>query len=328
MAAQGDLLIHNIGHLVTMNDAREVLTDAWLLARDGFIAALGTGNPPRAEGTPRHDARGGIATPGLINTHHHFYQTMARAYTPGNNLPLLPWLAHMNRLWRTFTADDLALCTSLALAEMMLTGCTNAADHHYVVPEGSGDCFDAQFRAAEEMGVRFHMGRGSMDIASDLIGAWAVQTTDAIMQDCEPAAAKLPWTPRRVAGVRCSLRRAPPRPRAAGCWSNRQGMPANTISGLHSHCGETVDEDKYSQEHFGMRQWNTSRIAAGILRACGSRTASHFTDEEIRWLGTRRIGVAHCPYANMRLGSGICRGERPACRRGEGRHRRGWQRVK
>ena len=117
---------------------------------------------------------------------------MARAYTPGNNLPLLPWLAHMNRLWRTFTADDLGLCTSLALAEMMLTGCTTAADHHYVVPEGSGDCFDAQFRAAEEMGVRFHGGRGSMDIASDLIGAMGGANDGRDHGRLRPAAAKLP----------------------------------------------------------------------------------------------------------------------------------------
>ena len=89
MTAPGDLLIFNIGHLVTMNAAREVLRDAWLLARNGFVEAVGTGAPPRVESTPTHDARGGIATPGLINTHHHFYQTMARAYTPGNNLPLL-----------------------------------------------------------------------------------------------------------------------------------------------------------------------------------------------------------------------------------------------
>ena len=145
-APRDDLLIRNIGHLVTMNAARDVLRDAWLLARGGFIAALGTGDAAaRGRRTPVHDARGGIATPGLINTHHHFYQTMARAYTPGNNLPLLPWLAHMNRLWRPFTAADLHLCSTLALAEMMLTGCTTAADHHYVVPAGSGDVFAAQF---------------------------------------------------------------------------------------------------------------------------------------------------------------------------------------
>ena len=131
----GDLLITNIGHLVTMNATRKIPRDAWLVARGGFVEAVGTGTPPPAtNGLPAHDAHGGIATPGLISTRHHFYQTMARAYTPGNNLPLLPWLAHMNRLWQPFTADDLHLCSK----KMMLTGCTTAADHHYVVPRGSG----------------------------------------------------------------------------------------------------------------------------------------------------------------------------------------------
>ena len=306
MATVGDLLIHNIGHLVTMNAAREVLTDAWLLARDGFVTALGTGTPPRAEGTSQHDARGGIATPGLINTHHHFYQTMARAYTPGNNLPLLPWLAHMNRLWHTFTADDLHLCTSLALAEMMLTGCTTAADHHYVVPEGSGDCFDAQFRAAADLGVRFHGGRGSMDTASDLIGPWAVQTTDTIMEDCarlrrtyhDPA----PGSWQQVFLAPCAATSASRELlEQSAAYAREHGL------GLHSHCGETVDEDRYSQERFGMRPVEYFADCGWDFEGVWFAHGIHFTDEEVRWLGARRIGVAHCPYANMRLGSGICR---------------------
>ena len=304
------LLVKNIGHLVTMNAARDILRGAWLRAdADGFIAALGAGEPPsgpEAAGVPVHDARGGIATPGLINTHHHFYQTMARAYSPGNNLPLLPWLAHMNRLWRPFTAQDLHLCTRLALAELMLTGGTTAADHHYVVPENSGDGFGAQFAAAAELGVRFHGGRGSMDVPSDLIGGWAVQTTDAIMADCarlhrnfhDPA----PGSFRQMFLAPCAATSASGELlRASAAYAREHGL------GLHSHGGETVDENTFSLERFGKRPVEYFADCGWDFEGVWFAHGIHFNDEEIAWLGARRIGVSHCPNANMRLGSGICR---------------------
>ena len=303
------LLVKNIGHLVTMNTARETLCDAWLLAdADGFISALGTGEPPRerVENVSVHDARGGIATPGLINTHHHFYQTMARAYTPGNNLPLLPWLAHMNRLWQPFTAEDLRLCSRLALAEMMLTGCTTAADHHYVVPEGSGDCFGAQFAAAGELGVRFHGGRGSMDVPSDLIGGWAIQATDAIMADCARLHREFhdsaPGSFRQVFLAPCAATSASGELlRMSADFAREVGL------GLHSHCGETLDEDTFSQERFGRRPVEYFADCGWDFEGVWFAHGIHFNDEEVAWLGSRRIGVSHCPNANMRLGSGIAR---------------------
>lgn len=303
------LLIKNIGHLVTMSAARDILRDAWLLAdANGFIAALGVGEPPAEQvaGVPVHDARGGIATPGLINTHHHFYQTMARAYSPGNNLPLLPWLKRMNRLWRPFTADDLHLCSRLALAEMMLTGCTTAADHHYVVPEGSGDCFGEQFRAAAELGVRFHGGRGGMDVPSDLIGGWAIQTADEIMADCARLHRDFhdssPGSFRQVFLAPCAATSASGELlRMSADYAREHGL------GLHSHCGETVDENTFSLERFGQRPVEYFAGRGWDFEGAWFAHGIHFTDEEIAWLGARRIGVSHCPNANMRLGSGICR---------------------
>jgi 8-oxoguanine deaminase len=306
MHPPGDLLIKNIGYLVTMNAGREILRDAWLRARGGLIEAMGTGMPPDAAGVPVHDARGGIATPGLINTHHHFYQTMARAYSPGNNLPLLPWLAHLNRLWQPFTADDLHLCSQLALAEMMLTGCTTAADHHYVVPAGSGDHFTAQFAAAELLGVRFHGGRGSMDVPSGLIGAWAVQTNAEIMADCERLRRDYHdpgWGSfRQVYLAPCAATSASRELlEASAAYARAHGL------GLHSHCGETVEEDRYSQAHFGLRPVAYFADCGWDFEGVWFAHGIHFNDEEVDWLGARRIGIAHCPHANMRLGSGICR---------------------
>lgn len=302
------LLIKNIGWLVTMDAARTVRRDAWLLAADGFVTATGTGAPPAdlAAGATVLDARGGIATPGLINTHHHFYQTMARAYTPGNNLPLLPWLAHMNKLWRPFTAEDLHLASKLAMAEMMLTGCTTTSDHHYVVPAGSGDNFATQFRAAGELGIRFHCARGGMDVPSPLIGDWAIQTADEIMADVvrlhrdfhDPR----PGSFRQVFLAPCAATSASRELLTlSAAYAREQGL------GLHSHCGETVDEDKFSLEKFGRRPVEYFADCGWDFEGVWYAHGIHFTDEEVAWLGARKIGVAHCPYANMRLGSGICR---------------------
>ncbi len=299
------LLVKNIGHLVTMNATRTVLRDAWLLAEDGMVTATGTGTPPAGAGEV-HDARGGIATPGLVNTHHHFYQTMARAYTPGNNLPLLPWLAHMNKLWRPFTADDLHLASKLAMAEMMLTGCTTTSDHHYVVPRGSGDNFAAQFRAADELGVRFHCARGSMDTTSGLIGDWAIQTADEIMADVvrlhrdfhDPK----PGSYRQVflapcAATSCSRELL----QLSAAYAREHGL------GLHSHCAETMDEDVFSLEKFNRRPVEYFADCGWDFEGVWYAHGIHFTDAEVAWLGQRKIGISHCPYANMRLGSGICR---------------------
>jgi 8-oxoguanine deaminase len=300
------LLIENIGHLVIMDAERRVLRDAWLLSTDGFVVSFGTGEPPSAGDFERLDAKGGIAIPGLVNTHHHFYQTMARAYTPGNSQPLLPWLAAMNKLWKSFTAEDLYLCSKVAFAEMMLTGCTTAADHHYVMPRGGGDFFAAQFLAAEEMGVRFHCGRGSMDTTSELIADWAVESTDYILKDSERLVERFHdggrGSSRQVYLAPCAATSA-----SAPLMEGSAALAKTHNLGLHTHCGETVAENDFSVEKFGVRPIeyfaNRGWDFEGVFFAHGI----HFNDEEIAWLGERRIGVAHCPYANMRLGSGICR---------------------
>lgn len=300
------LLIENIGHLVLMDRERSVLRNAWLWAENGWIKGCGSGALPEIGEIQRFDARGGIAIPGLINTHHHFYQTMARAYSPGNNLPLLPWLAHMNQLWKEFTAEDLYLCTQLALAEMMMTGCTTTVDHHYVMPRGGGDFFGAQFAAAARLGARFHGGRGSMDVTSPLIGEWAVQSTDEILTECEELIAEYhdarPGSFRQVFLAPCAATSASiPLMEGSAALAKTHGL------GLHTHCGETTDEDTFSMKQFGVRPIEYFAARGWDFEGVWFAHGIHFNDEEIRWMGEHRIGVAHCPYANMRLGSGICR---------------------
>lgn len=301
------LLITDIDFLVTADAEQKVLTGAWILAKDGFITSFGSGTPPKAEGdTATLSGKGKILTPGFVNTHHHLYQNMARAYTPGNNLPLLPWLAHMNKLWKQFREDDLHACTRLGLAELMLSGATTIADHHYVFPKGAKDMTAAQFDAAEIMGARFQASRGSMNVRSDLISDWALQDEDTILAETEQLVHDFhdaePGSYRQIIIAPCA---------ATSCSESLLEKSAALAKkyqlGLHTHCGETVAENEFSIEKFGLRplayllergwDYDLTWLAHGI----------HFNDQELSQLSQYGIGVAHCPNANMRLGSGICR---------------------
>ena len=301
------LFIYDISYLVTMDHERRVLRDAWIWIEDGFIKELGTTAVPSAlpENISKLSGSGKILVPGLVNTHHHFYQNMARAYTPGNNLPLLPWLKHMNMLWKNFRENDLNLCTRLGLAELMLSGATTVVDHHYVFSEGSENMIDTQFEAASLMGVRFHASRGSMNVKSDLISDWALQSEDTILEDTERLISKYhshdkgSW--KQIIIAPCA---------ATSCSESLLKSSAKMAKkhrvGLHTHCGETVAENEFSLKHFGCRpldyllecgwDYNRAWLAHGI----------HFDNSELESLSAQGIGVAHCPNANMRLGSGIC----------------------
>ncbi|MCH6258600.1 amidohydrolase family protein [Puniceicoccaceae bacterium K14] len=302
-----NLLIENIDFLVTANQEQRILCGAWLQIEDGFIRGFGTDSAPSVpQDYPRLSGRGKIATPGLVNTHHHLYQNMARAYTPGNNQSLLPWLANMNKLWEYFREDDLYICTKLGIAELMLSGATTIADHHYVFPRDAKNMTETQFEASDQMGVRFHASRGSMNFKSDLISDWALQDEDTILADTEALITKHhvsePGSYQQVIVAPCA---------ATSCSKSLLIASAQLAKlydvGLHTHCGETLAENEYSVEKFGARpleylldcgwDYDNAWLAHGI----------HFDDEELATLAKHGIGVAHCPNANMRLGSGICR---------------------
>lgn len=301
------LVLKNIGHLVTMNPQREVLRDAYVVSVGGWIREIGTGPVPEFAGAEVVDARGGICLPGLINTHHHMFQNLARAFTPISNLPLLPWLAGHMPLWKGFTPDDLFVATQVALAELMLSGCTLSSDHHYLFPAAaSRDILDAGFLAAESMGVRYVGCRGSVNNPSDIMPEWACQKTDEILVDCQRLFDRFhdakPGSMRQVAFAPCTV---------FGCEGTLYKETARLARKLkvrmHTHSGETIAENVDAVATLGMRpveclsayEWEGDDIwlAHGI----------HFNDAEVAHLTRNRMGVAHCPCSNMRLGSGVCR---------------------
>jgi 8-oxoguanine deaminase len=301
------LILKNIGHLITMNPERAVLRNAWVAAENGRITSLGTGKAPRWTDAEVVDGRGGIAMPGLINTHHHMFQNLARAYGPISNLPLLPWLAGHIPLWKQFSEEHLYLATQVALAELMLSGCTLTSDHHYVFPKGrSAQLLDAGFHAAAAMGCRYVGCRGSVNNPSDIMPDWACQDADTVLSDCQRLYDRFhdssPGSMQQVAFAPCTV---------FGCSGDLYRETARLARKLkvrmHTHCGETIPENKESVARLGCRplqymarhEWEGDDIwlAHGI----------HFTDREVGHLTRHRMGIAHCPVSNMRLGSGICR---------------------
>ena len=307
MLKPASLLLKNIGQLVTMDAQRSVLSDAWLLAEGGLVKSLGSGPPPKVGGVRVLNARSGIVTPGLINTHHHMFQNLARAFEPISNLPLLPWLAGHMPLWRHFTPDDLFLATQVAAAELMLSGCTLTSDHHYLFPrDGSIEMLDAGFEAAAVMGIRYVGCRGSVNQPSDIMPEWATQDLDVILADCQRLHGKYHQTGReamaQIAFAPCTV---------FGCsgehYRESAKLARHLKTRLHTHCGETIAENRDSRERLGSRPfaymakhgWEGDDVwlAHGI----------HFNDREVAHLTRTRTGIAHCPCSNMRLGSGICR---------------------
>ncbi len=302
------LVVTNIGHLVTMDAARRTLREAYVVAEEGKITAVGTGLVPPGllENAEMIDAKGGIATPGLVNTHHHMFQNLARAYTPIANLPLYPWIKGHMPLWQRMTPEDLYLAGQVAMVELMLSGCTTTSDHHYVYPRGQGISLEPLFRAAEQLGIRFTACRGSMDTASEIIPEFATQSIDEIIADSLEMKARFhdpsPNSMRQVAlGPSAVLSVTGDLLRETAKIADAENLR------LHIHCGETAGEllraDQLHQcrplTYLARNGWDTNNIwiAHGI----------HFNDQEVHHLGTHQMGVAHCPCANMRLGSGICR---------------------
>ena len=300
-------LIKNIGHLVTMDADRRILRDAWILAEDGILRSLGTGPAPRSNGAEVVDARGGIALPGLINTHHHMFQNLARAFAPIASLPLLPWLAGHMPLWRRFNPDDLHLATQVACAELMLSGCTLTSDHHYLFPrDGSAAMLDAGFAAAAEMGLRYVGCRGSVNLPSDIMPEWACQDLDVILADCQRLHDRFHQRGRgamsQVAFAPCTV---------FGCSGEhyRESARLGRSLGvrLHTHCGETIPENRDAVKALGSRPFPYMARHGWEGEDVWLAHGIHFNDREVARLGRTGTGVAHCPCSNMRLGSGVCR---------------------
>jgi cytosine/adenosine deaminase-related metal-dependent hydrolase len=301
------LLIRDIHTLVTMDSQDTVLRGAFVYAEDGEIRKIGTRVPAglRAQRTIR--APYAIAIPGLVNTHHHLYQTLTRACRAAADVELFDWLKILYPLWARLDEEALHVAALVGMAELMLSGCTTTTDHHYVFPRGRTKMIDAEIESARRIGIRFHPTRGSMSVGQSRGGLppdSVVQSEDRILADCERVIAKYhdpkPGSMLRVALAPCSpFSVSEELMRSTADLAERRGVR------LHTHLAETRDEDAYCMKCYGRRPLDFLSDSGWL----GDRTwlahGIYFKPPEVTRLGRAGVGVAHCPTSNMRLGSGI-----------------------
>ena len=301
------LLLKNLRAVVTCDDGDRVLTGADLLIENGVIRALGQGLSADCE---TFDASHMLCYPGLINTHHHLYQIFSRNLPAVQGFELFDWLVALYEIWKNLDRDIIRLSSLTGLGELLKTGCTTCFDHHYVFPHAAGDLLiDTQFAAAEELGIRMHASRGSMDLSrkdGGLPPDSVVQPIDAILRDSvrlvetyhDPSFGAM----RQVALAPCS-------PFSVSSELLRQSALLARELGvrLHTHLCETKDEERFTLEKFGMRPFAYMQSLGWTGPDVWYAHGIHFNDAELAALAETGTGVAHCPISNMKLSSGVAR---------------------
>jgi 8-oxoguanine deaminase len=272
---------------------------------------VGSGHEPAAPVDAIFDASRHVVLPGLVNTHHHFYQTLTRAHPDAINKELFPWLTSLYPVWARLKPDHLRLAARLALAELLLSGCTTAADHHYLFPKGLEDAVDIEVEAAREMGVRMTVTRGSMNLSQKDGGLppdSVVQDEDEILADCERVL-KLFHDPKPGAHVRIALAPCSPFSVNERLMRDSAVLAERYDCQLHTHLCETADEERFCLEVYGRRPVDLLEDTGWMSKRTWLAHGIHFNPEEIGRLGRAGVGVSHCAASNMVLASGIC----PTC---------------
>ncbi len=274
-----------------------------------IVETVEKGKEPACEVAEVFDAREHVVLPGLVNTHHHFYQTLTRAHPSAINKELFGWLKALYPIWARLRPEDLYIATKLAMTELMMSGCTTTSDHHYLFPDGLEDAMDIQAKVAGELGMRLTMTRGSMNLSEKDGGLppdSVVQDHDTILNDCERTI-----TSHHQAGEGAMLQVA-----LAPCSPftvTRELMAATADLAklhdcrLHTHLAETADEETFCLERFGCRPLDYLEEVGWLNERVWLAHGIHFSPAEIDRLGRHGVGVCHCPSSNMVLASGQCR---------------------
>ncbi|WP_421253344.1 8-oxoguanine deaminase [Aeromonas jandaei] len=280
-----------------------------LVIENGLISeVLAAGQQPARPCEQLFDARDHVVLPGLVNTHHHFYQTLTRAWGPVVNQPLFPWLKTLYPVWARLTPDALALASKVAMAELLLSGCTLAADHHYLFPRGMEESIDIQVAAVRELGMRAMLTRGSMSLGEDDGGLPPRHTVQGQQQILDDSLRLVRHYHERGAGAQIQIALAPCSPFSVTeeIMVESARLAAELDVRLHTHLAETLDEEAFCLARFGLRTVDYLEKVGWL----GDRTwlahGIHFNPDEIARLGAVGTGVCHCPVSNMRLASGIC----------------------
>ena len=297
-----EILLKNADHILTMDDQRRELRGADILLRDGVIAAIGENLTSSGETL---SAKGCVLTPGLVNTHHHLYQTLTRAVPGGQDALLFGWLQTLYPIWSRFTPEAFFISAQVGLAELALSGCTLTSDHLYLYPNGAR--LEDTIHAAQEIGLRFHPPRGAMSIGESDGGLppdSLVEREADILDDCIRVVDAF-HNPAEGAMVRVGI--APCSPFSVSRELMRDAALLARDKGvmLHTHLAENDEDISYSLATFGMRPGQYAEELGWTGPDVWHAHCVKLDSAEIGLFARSRTGVAHCPCSNCRLGSGI-----------------------
>ena len=301
-----DLLVRDAELLVTMDGADTEVAGGWVAADGGFVTAVGGPDTEAPAARTVLSARHCLVTPGLINTHHHIYQNLTRAYAPAANASLFDWLTTLYPLWAGLDEEAAYLSAWVGLAELALGGCTTSTDHLYVHPRTGGDLISAEITAAKELGMRFHPTRGSMSLSQKDGGLppdSVVQDDDDILADSERLV-RLHHDPAPGAMVRIALAPCSPFSVTPELMRRTAELAERLGVRLHTHLAEDPDEDAFAAKTFGRRTIDHFEDVGWMSDRTWVAHCIYPNQGEIDRLGQAGVGVAHCPSSNMMIGGG------------------------
>ncbi|HJR91495.1 MAG TPA: amidohydrolase family protein, partial [Acidimicrobiia bacterium] len=297
------LLLRHAEVLATMTG--DEIRDGALLARDGWIEAVGPTADLPDTADEVVDMSGHVVLPGLVNTHHHLYQTLTRVVPAAQDAGLFDWLTTLYPIWGRMTPDHVRVATTLGLAELALSGCTTAFDHHYLWPNGAR--VDDQVEGAAPVGIRFHVSRGSMSLGESEGGLppdSVVEDEEAILEDTARVVSEFhdaaPGSMLQVVVAPCS-----PFSVTTDLMSRSARLARDLGVRLHTHLAETADEEAFCLERFGAPPVDYASSVGWEGADVWYAHAVHVDAGALAKIAAAGTGVAHCPTSNMRLASGI-----------------------
>lgn len=298
-------LLHSADVLVTMDDAGTEISDGAVFARDGVIEQVGhTDQLPQSADTVVN-ASGTVVTPGLVNTHHHFYQTLTRAVPGATSSGLFDWLTTLYPIWAGLTPETIRISTKLALTELAMSGCTTAFDHNYIWPNGTS--LSDQVDGASEVGIRVTLSRGSMSLGESDGGLppdRVVEDENEILDDCIAMIDRF-HDPGFGAMIQVAVAPCSPFSVTTDLMKQSAALARDKGVRLHTHLAETADEDTFCLDRFGARPLDYAAEVDWLGEDVWLAHGVHVDTVGISKLSETRTGVAHCPTSNMRLASGL-----------------------
>ncbi|MBA2555200.1 MAG: 8-oxoguanine deaminase [Geodermatophilaceae bacterium] len=293
--------------VATVDVAGTQYAEGHVVADDGVLVAVGVGPAPAYDGAEVVDGRGCLATPGLVNTHHHLYQWLTRGCAPDSTL--FEWLVELYPVWARIDAEAVHDAAAAGLGWLALSGCTISMDHHYVFPADRGDLLAAEIEAAQSIGVRFHPARGSMDLGESQGGLPPDRVVEDIDTILKATAAAIDEHHDPSPGSMTQIAVAPCSPFSVTTDLLRQAAALARDRGvrLHTHLCETLDEEAFCREKFGTSPTEYVEQLGWLGPDVWLAHGIHFDDDAVRRLAGSGTGVAHCPSSNGRLGAGIAR---------------------